>query len=178
MTGVQTCALPICGDGYILLKMNGIQNKTFINKLYDASKAGVKIDLIIRGICCLVPNKSFSRNIRIIRIVDSFLEHARIWVFGNNGTPELYLSSADWLNRNINRRIEIAFPIDDSALRDEILSILDLQLKDNAKARIISENLENMPIHPGNNAVVRSQWDTYRLLASGEPGVPGSVISV
>ena len=159
------------GKGYILLKMNGIQNKTFINKLYDASKAGVKIDLIIRGICCIVPNQSFSRNIKIIRIVDSFLEHARIWVFGNNGDTKLYLSSADWLNRNINRRIELAFPIEEPSLRYEILQILDLQLTDNAKARIISEYLENLPIPQGENPVVRSQWDTYRMIASLEPGI-------
>ncbi len=156
------------GEGYILLKMNGIQNKTLINKLYDASKAGVKIDLIIRGICCLVPNKSFSNNIRIIRIVDSFLEHARVWVFGNSGNPSLYLTSADWLNRNINRRIEIAFPIEDDLLRKEILNILELQLMDNTKARVISENLENIPVKTSKKEVIRAQWDTYRLLAAGE----------
>lgn len=166
------------GKGYLLLKMNGIQNKVFINKLYEASRAGVKIDLIIRGICCVVPNKPFSRNIRIIRIVDSFLEHARIWVFGNNGDPEVYLSSADWLNRNVNRRIETAFPIESVELRDDILSILDLQLNDNTKARLITENLENVPI-PGSGSVkIRSQWDTYRMLAAREPGVQGSVVSI
>lgn len=164
--------------GYLLFKMNGIQNKTFINKLYEASKAGVKIDLIIRGICCLVPNKSFSRNIKVRRIVDSFLEHARVWVFGNQDNPEVFLTSGDWLNRNINRRIETAFPIEETALRDEILDILDLQLKDNAKARIISENLENLPVVKRNSAVIRSQWDTYRMLASNEPGIQGSSISI
>jgi polyphosphate kinase len=156
------------GKGYIILKLNGIQNKTLINKLYDASKAGVKIDLIIRGICCVVPNQSFSRNIRIIRIVDSFLEHARVWVFGNDGDPQVFLSSADWLNRNINRRIEIAFPIYAAALRDELLGILNLQLNDNTKARIISEDLENLPIPRNNQAEVRAQVDTYRMLAAKE----------
>ncbi len=159
------------GCGYMLLKMNGIQNKTFINKLYEASKAGVKIDLIIRGICCVVPNQPFSNNIRIIRIVDSFLEHSRIWMFHNNGTRDIFLTSADWLNRNINRRIEIAFPIEDVVIRKEILSILDLQLKDNTKARLVSENLENLPIPKHDDVLIRSQWDTYRMLASSEPGI-------
>lgn len=156
------------GEGYILLKMNGIQNKTFINKLYEASEAGVKIDLIVRGICCVVPNQPFSRNIRIIRIVDSYLEHARVWVFGNNGQKELFMTSADWMNRNINRRIETAFPVEDEALRNELLQILELQVNDNVKARYINERLENER-RPNAAPRVRAQYDTYKFLASKEP---------
>jgi polyphosphate kinase len=152
------------GDGYILLKMNGIQNKSIINKLYDASMAGVKIDLIIRSICCLIPNQTYSANIRLVRIVDSFLEHARIWVFGKN-KKEMYLTSGDWLNRNLNRRIELAFPIEDDDLRQEIIDILDLQLTDNVKARTINENLENIKPFSEIKTPVRAQWDTYRMIA-------------
>nr|WP_321452310.1 polyphosphate kinase 1 [uncultured Carboxylicivirga sp.] len=149
--------------GYILLKMNGIQNKNLINKLYEASKAGVKIDLIVRGICCLVPDKSFSRNIRVVRLVDSFLEHPRIWVFGNNGQEEMFLSSADWLNRNINRRIETAFPIENKELKNEILDILEMQLNDNVKLRRIDANLENI-LDPTDRPPQRAQVSTYQYL--------------
>ncbi len=151
------------GSGYILLKMNGIQNKPLINKLYEASKKGVKIDLIVRGICCLVPDQPFSRNIRIVRIVDSYLEHARVWAFGKDVRQVVYLSSADWLNRNINRRIEIAFPLEDELLKSEILDILGLQLRDTQKARLINHKLENTP-PPTNNEKVRSQRDTRTYL--------------
>ena len=151
------------GEGYILLKMNGIQNKPFINKLYEASQKGVKIDLIVRGICCVVPNQPFSQNIRIIRIVDSYLEHARVWLFGKEERQVVYFSSADWLNRNINRRIEIAFPMENAALKAEMLDILDLQLRDTQKARVINQKLENIPLPPaGEN--IRSQWDTKAYL--------------
>ncbi len=157
------------GSGYLLLKMNGIQNKLLINKLYEASSKGVKIDLIIRGICCVVPQRAFSRNIRIIRIVDSFLEHARVWVFGKGERQVVYLSSADWLNRNINRRIEIAFPLEDETLKNEVLSILDLQLRDSEKARLINSKLENVPVPPTGEKI-RAQWDTIALLKASHAG--------
>jgi len=155
------------GKGYMLLKMNGIQNKTLINKLYEASKAGVKIDMIIRGICCLIPGQSFSKNIRIIRIVDSFLEHARVWVFNNAGDKEVYLTSADWMNRNINRRIEIAFPVENEELKQELLDILEIQLKDNTKACLIDGNLKNVKL-PKKEPLVRSQMATYEYLKKKE----------
>ncbi len=155
------------GKGYLLLKMNSIQNKLLINKLYEASRNGVKIDLIIRGICCVIPNQYFSENIRIIRIVDSFLEHARVWVFGNNGNSEMFLTSADWMNRNINRRIEIAFPVVNKELKQEIHDILDFQLKDNTKARIIDEKLNNVRI-PEQEPLVRSQEAIYNYLWNKE----------
>ncbi len=151
-------------EGYILLKMNGIQNADLINKLYEASEAGVKVDVIIRGICCLVPNQPFSKNIRLIRLVDSYLEHARIWVFGNDGNKEMFLTSADWLNRNINRRIETAFPVEDDGIKQEILSILDLQLRDNVKARRIDENLRNVIPNTDSEVKIRAQHDTYEML--------------
>ncbi len=97
--------------GRIILKMNSLQDKKMIRKLYKASTAGVEIDLIIRGICCLVPNQPYSKNIKITRIVDSYLEHTRIWYFHNNGNPTYHLTSADWMERNLRRRIETAYPI-------------------------------------------------------------------
>ena len=100
-----------------------------INALYDASEAGVHIDLIVRGINCLVPNHPYSRNIRMIRIIDSYLEHARIWYFYAGGHEDMYLSSADWMRRNLNRRIETAVPIFDQSIKNEILSIISLQLQ-------------------------------------------------
>ena len=152
--------------GYILLKMNGIQHRELINKLYEASLAGVKIDLIIRGICCLVPNQYYSQNITIIRIVDRFLEHGRAWIFGHDGCDGIYLTSSDWLNRNIKRRIEMAFPITDISIQKEILSILKLQLSDNQKARLIDENL-NQTLPPLNgNKPIRAQQAIYQLLQS------------
>ena len=157
------------GEGYILLKMNGIQNKSLINKLYEASRNGVKVDLIIRGICCLIPGQPYSKNIRIVRIVDSFLEHARVWVFNNRGDKEMYLTSADWMNRNINRRIEVSFPIEDEELKQEVLDILDLQLKDNTKARIIDSNLNNVKIPPS-EPLIRSQHAIYEYLWNKEIG--------
>lgn len=154
--------------GYILVKLNGIQNKPLINLLYKASEAGVKIDMIIRGICCLVPNQKFSRNINLRRIVDSYLEHGRIIVFGNNGDPEVYLTSADWMNRNINRRIETTFPLEDEDIKKELFDILDLQLRDNVSARMINENLENIPIVADGMEPIRAQWDTYKMLIEKE----------
>ncbi len=122
-------------NGYILLKMNGLQNRLLINKLYEASRAGVKIDLIIRGICCLVPDEEYSKNIRIKRIVDGYLEHGRVYVFGRQN-PKVYISSADWLNRNIERRIEVAFPIENHTYRNELLDILALQMRDEHQGEI------------------------------------------
>lgn len=162
--------------GYILVKLNGIQNKPLINLLYKASEAGVKIDMIIRGICCLVPNQKFSRNINLRRIVDSYLEHGRIIVFGNNGDPEVYLTSADWMNRNINRRIETTFPLENEEIKEELFDILDLQLRDNVSARLITENLENIPIVADGLKPVRAQWDTYKMLFDKEPKVQNNNI--
>jgi len=132
--------------GHIILKMNGIQEKNMITKLYEASEKGVKIDLIIRGICCLKANKTYAKNIRIIRIVDQFLEHARIFYFHNNGEQVVYLSSADWMNRNLHRRIECAFPIENASIKKELIDILSFQLEDNVSARILDKKLNNLPI--------------------------------
>ena len=131
------------GKGRIILKMNGLHDQQMIDMLYRASEAGVEIDLIVRGICCLVPDQPYSRNIRVTRIVDMFLEHARIWYFYNEGQDELFLTSADWMRRNLNRRIETAFPILDPEIKQEVIDILHIQLQDNVKACWLDSELRN-----------------------------------
>ncbi|MDO5664528.1 MAG: polyphosphate kinase 1 [Bacteroidia bacterium] len=150
-------------EGRIVLKMNSLEDKGMINALYRASEAGVKIDLIIRGICCLVPNQSYSRNIRVIRIVDAYLEHARVWYFYNNGQENVYLTSADWMERNLHRRIEAAFPIYSEKLKREIIDILLIQLQDNTSAAWLNEKLENV-FKRDDNPPVRAQQAIYKYL--------------
>lgn len=131
-------------NAYILLKMNSLEDKKMIDKLYLASQAGVKIDLIVRGIFCLKSGvKGLSDNINSISIIDRFLEHTRAFYFYNNGNDKLYLSSADWMVRNLHYRIETAFPIDNPTIKQEILYLLRLQLEDNVKGRILDAQLEN-----------------------------------
>ncbi len=151
--------------GHIILKMNGLQDGEMIDELYTASEAGVEIDLIIRGICCLIPNQPYSKNIRITRIVDSYLEHARVWYFYNNGKEDLYLTSADWMKRNLYRRIETAFPVTDKKIKKQIIDILDIQLNDNVKACFIDENLNNIFKQSENkNLPIRAQEKIYSVL--------------
>lgn len=146
----------------MILKMNSLEDREMIAKLYEASQAGVKIELIVRGICCLIPQlEGYSENIKIISIVDRFLEHARIFWFQNDGNDELYLSSADFMRRNLSYRIETAFPIYNEKLRNEILVFLDIQLMDNVKARIIDENLSNNYHKSTDDMSIRSQVETY-----------------
>ena len=148
---------------YIIIKLNNLEEQKMIDKLYEASKAGVVIDIIVRNICCLIPNKKFSQNIRVRRIVDEYLEHSRICMFYNGGEQDVYLSSGDWMNRNLFHRIELAFPIIDPVLKQEILDIIQLQLDDNTKARIIDDHLRNNHL-PNIGLPRRSQTETYELL--------------
>ncbi|WED56402.1 RNA degradosome polyphosphate kinase [Exiguobacterium profundum] len=124
------------GNGRIVAKMNSITDRAIITKLYDASSAGVKIDLIVRGICCLRPGiKGVSENIKVISIIDRYLEHSRIFYFYQNGKEDLYCSSADWMTRNMKKRIEILFPILNASHKTYIKDMMALQLVDNVKAR-------------------------------------------
>ena len=150
--------------GRIVLKMNGLHDQNMINELYNASENGVEIDLIVRGICCLVPNRPFSANIRVTRIVDMFLEHSRIWYFYNDGEEDLFLTSADWMRRNLNRRIETAFPILNAEIKQCIIDILKIQLQDNVKACLIDEHLHNNFKRDGNPVKVRAQLAVYEYL--------------
>ena len=130
--------------GRIILKMNGLQDPSMIDRLYEASQRGVQIDLIVRGICCLIPGQTYSRNIRVTRIVDTFLEHARVWYFGNGGNPKVYSGSPDWMRRNLYRRIEAVVPILDPDLREEMIDMLNIQLSDNRKACFVDDRLQNV----------------------------------
>lgn len=146
----------------IILKVNSIQEEQLIAKLYKASQAGVKIKMIVRGICCLVPGiPGFSDNIHAVSIVDRFLEHARVFVFHNGGKEKIYLSSADWMVRNLHYRIETAFPVFDPKLRTEILDYLNIQLSDNVKARILDAKLSNQYYRTDSDLPIRSQLETY-----------------
>jgi polyphosphate kinase len=147
----------------IIIKVNNLEEESMIDKLYEASKAGVIIDIIVRGICRVIPNKKFSQNIRIRRIVDQYLEHARLCIFYNGGKQDVFLSSADWMSRNLFHRIELGFPINEPDLKKEILDIVHLQLIDNTKARIIDEHLKNNHL-PHVGIPHRSQTETYEYL--------------
>jgi polyphosphate kinase len=148
----------------IIIKLNNLEEKVLISQLYEASNAGVKVDLIIRGICRLVPGvKGMSENIKVRRIVDRYLEHGRVFVFHNAGEEEIYLGSADWMNRNIYRRIEVCFPVFDKDIKAEIKSILKLQLEDNVKSVVLSEELINLPVATKKKAI-QSQYCIYEFL--------------
>jgi polyphosphate kinase len=124
------------GNGYIIAKMNSLTDKKIIMKLYEASIEGVKIDLIVRGICCLRPGiKDISENIRVRSIVGTFLEHTRIYCFHHNGDKKVFLSSADLMTRNMENRVEILFPILNNAIKQRIHKSIELMLTDNVKAR-------------------------------------------
>jgi polyphosphate kinase len=145
--------------------MNALQDPAMINRLYNASEHGVQIDLIVRGICCLIPGQSYSRNIRVTRIVDSFLEHARIWYFGNNHHPKVFMGSPDWMRRNLYRRIEAVTPILDPDLRASLIEMLNIQLADNQKACWVDAQLQNVfkKRTPGTPSV-RAQYNFYEQL--------------
>ncbi len=150
---------------YIIAKMNSLQDRKMIEKLYEASQAGVEIQLIIRGICCLVPGiEGYSENIHAVSIVDRFLEHSRIFIFHHDGEDRTYLSSADWMVRNLSYRIETAFPIYDKAIRRQILDFIQIQLSDNVKARLLTEQQTNPYYKGGSDLAIRSQIETYYYL--------------
>ncbi|WP_286234806.1 polyphosphate kinase 1 [Thalassotalea sediminis] len=153
----------------ITLKVNNLVDTGLINKLYAASNAGVKIDIIVRGMCSLIPGKKgMSENIHAISIVDRFLEHPRVMIFHNNGAKSLYISSADWMERNIDQRVEVACPIYDPVLKKRIIDIINIQLKDNQKARLINEHQDNCYVKQGRKKPIRSQILIYHYLAEQE----------
>jgi polyphosphate kinase len=131
----------------IIIKLNNLQERFMIEKLYEASKAGVKVQLLVRSICGLAPGvPGQSENITVLRIVDRYLEHARVFVFHNDGESKYYMGSADWMNRNLHSRIEVVFPVTDPRLTAELQHILDLQLQDSRKAVLLNDRLENQPL--------------------------------
>lgn len=147
----------------MIIKANSVSDRSLIEKMYEAAKAGVHIRMIVRGIYCAVNQKEFKEKIKAISIVDEYLEHARVMYFYNKGAEDIYISSADWMTRNLDYRIEAAARITDKNLKKELKDILDIQLKDNVKARILDKKLSNEYIH-NNKEECRSQIDTYRYL--------------
>lgn len=149
-------------EAYIKLKMNSISDFKMTDKLYEASQAGVKIQLIIRGICCLIPGvKGLSENIEAISIVDNYLEHSRIYIFGNEGDPEVFISSADFMTRNLDARVEVTCPIYDPEIRKELIETFEIGWKANVKARIHSSDLLNRYRKRGDEKTFRAQQEMY-----------------
>lgn len=149
-------------DAWAVLKMNSLVDKKIVRKLYKASIAGVKITLIVRGICVLKSGEPIiSENINAFSIVDKYLEHSRVYVFGNDGNPEYYISSADWMQRNFDHRVEVLCPIRDKAIQKELWDMLEIQMKDNVKARHL--NLNDLNTYKKTNEAVksRSQFEIY-----------------
>ena len=151
---------------FIKLKLNSISSYMMVDKLYEASRAGVTIKMIVRGICCLVPGvKGMSENIEVISIIDKFLEHTRLLVFCNNNDPKVFISSADWMSRNIENRVEITCPIYDEDIKNELLDVFEIAWSDNVKARLLCSNHENK-YKRNDLPKVRSQFAIYDYYAN------------
>ena len=146
----------------IMAKVNSLADPALIEALYDASRAGVKIQLNVRGICCLRPGvPGLSENIRVVSIVDRFLEHARIFYFHHGGDPRVFISSADWMPRNLDRRVELLTPVEDPRARDRLIHVLQTHLRDTAKGREILADGGYRPPETGKKRI-RSQEVLYR----------------
>lgn len=155
----------------IVVKVNSLSNQTVIDELYAASCAGVKIDLIVRGICCLRPGvPGLSENIHVRSIVDRFLEHSRIFYFENDGDAEVYISSADWMTRNLTRRVELMCPVFDSAIRRSLILVLEQNLRDNVKARRLTPNGLYERVKPlEGETQFRSQFESMNIRSWKQP---------
>lgn len=154
-------------EAWMIVKINSLEDTSMMEKLIEASQAGVKIRMIVRGICCLAAGvPGFTENIEIVSIIDRFLEHARAYIFANGGETKIYLASADWMRRNLDRRVEVAFPVSDENIRLIILQVIDFQLNDNTKARLLTEGRMNHHRERGEGeAEVRSQTATYSFFS-------------
>ena len=149
---------------YITLKMNSLSDEDMIQKLYEAARAGVQIKLIVRGIFCMLSeNEKFRKPVKAISIVDEYLEHARVWVFHNKGKEKVYISSADWMVRNLEHRVEATCPIWHEELKQELIDILEIQMQDNVKARWLNNELDNEYVRTTKKKI-RSQVETYSYL--------------
>lgn len=149
----------------ITLKLNSLSDEKLIIKLEEAAKAGVKIKMVIRSICCMLPeNKKFKKRLTAISIVDEYLEHARIMIFHHEGKERVFISSADWMVRNLDHRVEVACPIFDKQIQQELKDILTIQMNDNVKARLLNNELSNEYVNPRNAKKIRSQIETYNYL--------------
>ncbi len=149
----------------MILKMNSLADEEMIEKIYEAGAAGVNIQMIVRGMCCLVPGvPGLSDTIKVISIVDKYLEHARVWIFTNGGEEKIFLSSADFMTRNLDRRVEVGFPVLDPLVKQEIRDIISIQLQDNTKAREITRHTHNRYKKAGRGKKYRAQIDIYTYL--------------
>ncbi len=158
----------------IIIKLNNLEDQVLINKLYEASAAGVRVQILVRSICCLEPGvHGMSEHITAARIVDRYLEHGRVFIFANAGDEKIWLGSADWMNRNIYRRVEVCFPLYDPLLKAELRAIIDLQLKDNTQASGVTGDTL-IEILPGHHAPVRSQSAIYSFLQQKQPYEPAT----
>jgi polyphosphate kinase len=146
----------------ILIKMNSLVDPKIIQELYAAGKAGVRILMNIRGICCLRPAiPGTSDNIRVVSILDRYLEHSRAFVFNNGGDPEVFLSSADWMPRNLDRRVELMFPIQQQDLKEKVIAIMRAQMADNQKARLLKQDGAYERVAAGRSESLRVQEFLY-----------------
>ena len=162
----------------IILKLNSLSDEELILKLYTAAKAGVKIKMVIRGICCMfTQNKKFIKKVKAISIVDEYLEHARVMIFHHDGKERVFISSADWMVRNIDHRVEAACPIYDKDIQRELKEILTIQLEDNVKARVLDNELSNEYVENGSTKKIRSQIETYNYLLKKKYN-PGETASI
>ena len=144
----------------VKIKLNSLTSYAMVEELYKAAKQGVKIKMIIRGICCLIPENE--KNIEVISVVDRFLEHTRFFIFNNNGKNETYISSADWMTRNLDNRVEVTCPILDKSINDEINDIFNIYWSDNIKSRRINTEIPNQyQSNPKSKKVIRSQMEIY-----------------
>jgi len=156
--------------GRIIAKMNALVDTKIIRKLYEASQAGVRVDLLVRGICCLRPGiPEISENIRVLSILDRFLEHSRIYYFHNGGNPEIYSGSADWMPRNFKKRAEILYPIEDTELKTRVINeIMMTYLNDNVKARLMQPDGSYVRARPKDGGkLVRSQSTLIAIAREG-----------
>ena len=152
-------------EAKITAKMNSLEDEEIIDLLYRANKSGVKIRLLVRGFTCLIAGvKDLSEHIYITSILDRFLEHGRIYIFHNGGEERIFMGSADWMNRNLNRRIEVLAPIFDEDIKQELKEILQLQLNDNVKARVQDYTGKNEYVAHDAKKPIRSQYEIYKYL--------------
>jgi polyphosphate kinase len=155
-------------DASIKLKLNSLVDSDLIHELYSAAKSGVNIELIIRGICCAITEqKTFKKPVKAISIVDKYLEHARLMIFHNSNNPLVFISSADWMVRNLDHRVEVACPIYDEEIKEELITIFNLQIKENVKGRILDNEQLNAYVNKSEEELeMRSQIEIYHYLSS------------
>jgi len=153
------------GDGKIIIKLNNLEDSEMIDALYEASNAGVKIEMIVRSICRLRPGvPGLSENISLTRVIGRYLEHSRIFIFNNDNVPKVFLGSSDWMERNLRSRVEVVFPVYDEACKEEIFSFVKLQLAPYRKSSLIDQHLKSTPIEPGSECGDDTQEAFYQLM--------------